>query len=341
MFSRFFINKIIEKETPILNTKRCINNLQKRQHCNLCIKCCPQKALVIDNKIILDKSKCDNCSICSNVCPTGAWIPNIKKVEKNYYKICKLEDVSIGCSEEKYNADINVECIAELPWDFLAYIALENKVILSIRNCKSCKLENLIQEVNKNIKRLKNFLGEEKFNDNIVLVEDEGELPVKQVSRRELFMMLGDESKRLLSNAVPIDLLENKNGRIYRSALLNKINKNNIKDNFTWCGVSVNHNCYGCGICEKLCPNMAIKIKVDTKGNQMFNHDYTKCTHCGICTSICIEKAITLVNRKSNDLLTNDVFKIKSLFCSVCNDPIKEDDYGICIICKNKRKSRY
>ena len=341
IFSKFLINKIIENETPTFNKGKCINNIQKRRFCDLCKTCCPNEAIAIDQGVILNKEKCNNCSICSNVCPTGAFIPTIKTIERKYNKISRLDDVSIGCKKEEYEADINVECIAELPWDFLAYIALDNKVILSIRNCQSCKLENLKNQVNSNLDKLKMFLGKEKFEKNVILFENDGKLPIKEVSRRELLFMVGEESKRFMSSMVPIELLENKNGRIYRSLLINKIKEKNIKEKFTWCGLTVNKDCYGCGICEKLCPNMAINIQMNSDGVREFRHDYTKCTHCKLCVSVCIDKAITAINRESNNVNERDVFHIKSYSCSVCNDAIKEEDNGICVVCKNKRKSRY
>lgn len=344
-FSKYMINKIASNETPSLNKKRCINKMQKRIKCDTCIKCCPKNAIISENEIKINKEECNNCSICANVCPTGTMVPLLSVVEKQYNNISRLDNLSIGCSEEKDNADYNVECLMELPWDFLAYIALENKLTLSLRNCKSCKHENLRDEVYKNLEKLKVFLGEDKFNKNVYIIEDDSEIPIKEISRRDLLKMFGEESKRMMTAVIPVDFEKNKNGRIYRSILLKKIsdieNKENKKETYTWCGLDVNDKCWGCGMCQRLCPNAAIKISENSEGIRVFEHNYTKCTHCNLCKTICVDKAITTVLRERNDINEKDKWEVLSLSCSVCKDPIQEDDKGMCIICKRENESRY
>lgn len=52
--------------------------------------------------------------------------------------------------------------------------------------------------------------------------------------------------------------------------------------------------CIGCGICEKICPEMAIKMieNKDKKQKPKINYDY--CKGCGLCEKECPTKAIKM-----------------------------------------------
>jgi ferredoxin len=49
--------------------------------------------------------------------------------------------------------------------------------------------------------------------------------------------------------------------------------------------------CIKCKICEKNCPEGAIKVVADAKGSIAII-DYEKCTNCGVCVEKCPTKAI-------------------------------------------------
>lgn len=51
--------------------------------------------------------------------------------------------------------------------------------------------------------------------------------------------------------------------------------------------LACSNGCIGCKICEKKCPNGAIKVD-----NFHASIDYSKCTSCGLCKSACPVKAI-------------------------------------------------
>ena len=51
--------------------------------------------------------------------------------------------------------------------------------------------------------------------------------------------------------------------------------------------VNNKYNCTGCGCCEKLCPNSAIKMKEDEKGFLYPEIINKYCTNCGICKKNC------------------------------------------------------
>lgn len=51
--------------------------------------------------------------------------------------------------------------------------------------------------------------------------------------------------------------------------------------------LACSNGCIGCKICEKKCPNDAIKVE-----NNHASVDYEKCMGCGVCKSVCPVKAI-------------------------------------------------
>ncbi|MBQ7701957.1 MAG: 4Fe-4S binding protein [Candidatus Methanomethylophilaceae archaeon] len=52
---------------PIINECDCYR-------CGACISECPQNAIRMDERIIIDNSLCIECGECAEICPTGAII---------------------------------------------------------------------------------------------------------------------------------------------------------------------------------------------------------------------------------------------------------------------------
>lgn len=339
MFNRFIsgyvINKLTEEVKPKVNNKRCLNRLQKRQECRLCISSCNKEAIKINNGIEIDGDKCDNCTICSVVCKTGAIIPRREVVEKQCSIISGHDNLLVGCINSNEVLDLNVDSLDRLPWELLAYIAVNKKCYLLMNSCEVCtniRCKNIFKET---LERLKIFLGKDIYHSQIIFIKDPKKIPKKEMSRRDFFKFLGGESKKMFGDIIPIDFEENRNPRIYRSLLLEKLKESDKK--YCWNSININENCYGCGLCEKLCPQKAINIDKNENDERFIVHDFRKCTHCGLCTLICLNKSIELVD---SEKFIDDVFikKVKSISCSICGDPIEDNDNGTCIVCKQKRR---
>ena len=79
--------------------------------------------------------------------------------------------------------------------------------------------------------------------------------------------------------------------------------------------------CIGCGLCEKICPTGAIKLKEETlklnvngkviekKVRRIHSLDLTKCIFCGQCVDICPVKIIKFT--KEYELASSDIEKLK------------------------------
>jgi pyruvate ferredoxin oxidoreductase delta subunit len=55
--------------------------------------------------------------------------------------------------------------------------------------------------------------------------------------------------------------------------------------------VYIYEKCTKCGICEIVCPDMAVKPREDG----FFEYDYDYCKGCGVCANECPAKAIEMI----------------------------------------------
>lgn len=342
--SSYVIKKISDQKTPKLNKKKCINSVQRRQKCNLCEEYCTKKAISLEGEVTINKDVCSNCNICVSICPTGTMVPTFEVLEAQYNMITKYDDISIGCNKEE-DAYFKVECLAVLPWELLAYICLDNKIKLVNRSCESCNNSNLSKAFDNTLDKLKSFLGEELYKEKVVFINNNIKIEAKEYTRRDLFKMWKNESKRIATNIVPIKFEENKNYRIYRSLLVKKVQ--NIKgqidssNNYKWPVLEISDSCWGCGVCAKICPQRAIEIKNEKDKTRKFTHNYTRCTHCGLCKTVCLDKAITTVIKEKNIEEIVSVYNVSSSVCVSCNDPIKPGKKDKCIVCFREESSKW
>ena len=65
--------------------------------------------------------------------------------------------------------------------------------------------------------------------------------------------------------------------------------------------VSINKNCYGCGVCAVACPMQAIKMQFNKEGFSSPNVDDRICIDCGLCLTSCSFSNEGLVNN-TNEL---------------------------------------
>lgn len=338
LLSRYMIEKITTQPIPSMLKRKCINELQKKQSCQTCATLCPHEAIELSQKPVIKKESCQGCGICSSVCKTGTWVQPLEVVQKQYHAIAKEHDVVISCQLEEESTDLLVECLATLPWEFFAYITLDKKVTLLMSQCESCQKKELCLHLNQTLEQLESFLGTELYHEKVRVLKTKQSVSQPTYSRRELLMLWTEESKKMMTEVVPVKFEANQNARIYRSLLLQKLKKMNSTAK-AWGVKQVSEACYGCGICEVICPQKAIEMVESEASSKRFRHHFTRCTNCGLCETVCLEQALSQTMIKS-DLEVTYVDSSMTLHqCVVCQDPIPLSEGEICVICQREALS--
>lgn len=288
---------------PSFTSERCINRRQRRYSCSRCAEVCPHGVFPLESGASLDWKRCTDCSLCVAVCPTRAFVPS-EPTRRAYAEAAALGGaVRITCRREEMRGDLCVDCLAAVPWEFLAALALRTELILSVRPCVSCRQER-IELLQAGLDSLREFLGEERFRERVRLVREGEEIPPRQeaeaeertVTRRELFSGLRkDLMKRLVRTAekrLPFLAGEDGSGLEYRRLLSEtvKSGQSAVREDPPRYGVRLprfNTACFGCGICERLCPHKALSIVREESGKRLISVEPYRCSGCSLCVRLC------------------------------------------------------
>ena len=314
-----------EKRKPFVNFDHCSNRLQRRFPCTICIDGCPSDAISQDKTVKIDENKCIGCYLCSGACPTGCISTQPSFIKNNQ----ATQHLVISC--EPGDDRLLVPCLASLPWTAYAYYSYHHPICLDLTNCQQC-LTNSKPVIVEVTERLKTFWGEA-YEEKIKYNPDQFKQPV---SRRDFFSRF---SKPLKNAQVAIEAEEINTDfasrGLFRGLLLDNLNQ---EFEHGWITPKVEHICWGCQICEKVCPNKAVKLTTDKK----IIFDGLECTGCGVCSKICPEGAINGYTSQTIKAPHAKIsYPVNSKACTDCGRlirPTNEND--CCDTCLRIRKRR-
>lgn len=291
------------KSHPAFTPERCINRRQRRYPCARCAEICPHGVFPRESGEALDWERCTDCSLCVTACPTRALLPS-EPTRRAYADASALSGaIRVTCRREETLGELRADCLAAVPWELLAALALRTELVLCVRPCAACGQERkeLLQA---NLDSLRDFLGEERYRERVRLVREGEEIPPKReetteerlVTRRELFSgMRKDLTKRLFHAAekrLPFLVEEDGSGLEYRR-LLSEAVKAGLgagEKSPPRYGVRLprfNTACFGCGICERLCPHKALSIDREESGKRLISIEPYRCSGCSLCVELC------------------------------------------------------
>ena len=376
-------------ERPIFSSARCINRCQRKTTCTICYDLCPGKVFSMDPKEPLHWDQCTNCGLCVSACPSRCFTPD-KSLQKQYTENLDLSaPISFACFHENTPCTRRVECMAGIPWELIATLALYTHVVFYVGACSRCSHPKRVTCLRDNLKLVQDFLGAEHFAQRVhIMGQGRFELPKedKAISRRDLFggmgLSIGKTAARQILDMVPFlhEEEDADNSMAYRQLLadtVTKIRANTQKAQeeakkaqeeaqataeaakndpsvevpavpaipaMPTFGVHLPKflkSCFGCNICERICPHKALEVGPLKDGKRTIYITPSRCTACGICSNICIHGGMSGTHLVQVPHLNRlPLVRVDSEGCSKCGMSIKPGTSvnGMCIVCARKKR---
>lgn len=238
----------------------CLNTVQRKSPCDACTQACPKGISIHAKKV--NWSGCTNCNLCITACPTEA----LHESSASFKGVLSLFDspddyVVIGCGSCADRVDVRVSCLAAVPWEVVAALALSKRVVLKVGPCKACPDRALHDRVGGLFKQLKFFFGKQEFRRRVFPKAPEGGRPSEGYAKRRAFAEAASVAREgaanLLSDRVP-DVSH------YRALLLDVLESipEAERPEVHWRTLVEDGDCHACEICSKMCPHHAISLLV-------------------------------------------------------------------------------
>lgn len=369
------INETIRSATrenphPLLDAAACLNRKQNKFTCTVCTDICPEQVFSLNANEKPKWEKCMDCSLCLSACPSRCFTPSDAMQSTLTEEIHMDERVLFACEQEAELCERKVHCLGSLPWEMLAVLALTSGLALVDGYCAACSKTRERELLQANLAQLEQFLGEERFRERVQLLgsaaEDNAAPPEeKQLSRRALFSGAKKNLKKSLYKAAAQRLpqLEAKERdgiqfrRLLSSAVLREremVRKAQAEaeteaeqpqlPRFAVSLPAYQPACYGCSICERVCPQNAISIQAEESGTRLIYITPWKCTGCGLCAEICPWEGLAGIKPVSVPYLEQlPLTRVASMVCAECGVAVRPGTVPpLCPSCnlKAKRKKR-
>ena len=266
---------------PLRNMAGCIHRGQVKNPCNACRDICP--AGVYSGKLSRDAdfSACINCGLCVSACPARCIAPSAQNAAA-YLRVLELDEDQLILSERDTGpaAHLQVPALAGLPWEYLALLGMEHRVVLLEKTSTPADQKALWE---KTLVRLVLFFGTEGYQSRFTRCTGQDTGPAATMDRRQLFTRT---RQRLQSSVMPKISAD---GLVFRALLDEKMRRHPGRYGFPL--PMPGAGCTGCGVCALLCPQKALTV---TKNQQGFAVTVQPllCNGCGLCQKACIERAI-------------------------------------------------
>lgn len=290
-------------EHPGFSAEGCLNRRQRRYPCTVCAEQCPAGVFSLKAGEQVRWDRCTDCEVCLAACPARCFTPSPSALRLWREGAQPGRSFSLSCLKESALTDRTVRCLAGVPWELLALYALEAPVTLYAGGCAACEHTDWAKRVEATLHALRDFLGEALFAERVRLAapgetpaEDRPE-PEREVTRREMFAgvktKLVQSAGRAALKRLPLPGETDGDGLRYRRALAEAVLRRREDSPAgsppRW-GLTLPRfttGCYGCGVCEKLCPHKALAIGPEQDGRRMIYITPFLCTGCGLCVKAC------------------------------------------------------
>ena len=354
---------------PVLLPDTCLNRKQNKYTCTVCEEACPEKILTRELTGELKWYRCTDCGLCVSACPSRCFIPSAQMRRILTDETHPGEAVVIACDREEELLKRKVVCLAGIPWELLAILTFYGDVVLYTKNCVNCEKETWHARLQDHLEKLKSFLGGKVFEERVHLVtsgswKTEKPEEEKEMTRREIFSKTGKSLKKTTYQAVleRFPQLEDpeKDPLQYRRILSQVILKERERlmndhdasgksdgtgsclPEYTVPLPAYNVSCFGCSICERICPQKAIDVKAEEGGTRLIRITPWKCTACGLCVRICPHGGLNGLRETTVPYLeTLPLVRVPSGSCEKCGAAIRPGSTpALCAVCAAQSRKK-
>ena len=344
------VKGLTEEDYPSFIKPSCLNSRQRKFPCRVCVEVCPTGALTKPSGEEARLDLCIGCGLCVVNCPAAAISPSYQDFKQVLRLITtRRSSRMLSCEKSDSDSDYAPWCLGSIPWELLASLALSGEVLIERARCGDCERSAHLKQFTHALAHARDFLGGAFFDARVTLLAVGDALPPVDLTRREALRSLSMGARMGVGAILP-DTQKLDNSPLFLRRLLHRQVRSSLEnaafpEAYSWITPQVDGEvCWGCGICERVCPHQALKVYLAKEEDQRYLLHYPdRCTQCGLCQSICPDKAITGYTKS---LLPAHVkffiTPVLTTHCAGCGGPLRPVEAGsLCLRCKARQKKRW
>jgi ferredoxin len=242
--------------------------------------------------------------------------------------------IYISCRKRNGRGDINIYCLASLPWELYVALVLNKVAVVSLSLCEHCEH---CERVTALFHKIRETMGNAFYREHFLFSEADADARI--LSRRA---MIGNLKRKgvLTAGQIFFDTVSNESDTLFfRKQLIKKLlSLQNENIGCSWLTPVIRNNCWGCGLCASKCPNRAMTL-VETGSRSQLVHIPWRCTRCGLCEQCCPERSIEgwSLLEMSTLYLQKIPVNIEFKYCPECQKAVRPVNGGyFCYYCGNK-----
>lgn len=298
---------------PELAADRCLRGRYPRSGCRRCADACPAGAIALHPHGLIVEPSCVGCEACLPACPSEALAlaPEVREARRRRLQGGE-ETVTFTCLRHgaRARATVAMGCLAGLSLaDLLAPLAAgTHRVCLLRSDCDGCVLRGGMDRYRSTLLQARHLLRTLGLSGD--LLEEVGSVPtgsteeVATLGRRELFGRVRRQVAGAASFLLPAAEGGSpgvKAGESQRELLLAALRTlagesdcGGLPDGFPAARLTVAPTCFGCNVCESLCPTAAVRREVQADDAVRLLFTPARCVACGVCAQACLAQAVAL-----------------------------------------------
>jgi len=295
---------------PVVQAERCLRRRTSATPCLACATACPASAVTLAPTGITLGEGCVGCEACVTACPTGALVPPPEVASQRRERLdATSEVVRFTCVRQpgQKAATATFGCLAGLPLTTLLAPLTQPTCRVEVERggCAGCSLAATGAAFDTTLEQARALLAAfdisparirevEHFSRE---VRAQGEV----VGRRELFLRLRAGASHAVAalreeegdGEAAVGVAEPQLAAVLRG-LGTPAAGATLPAGLHAGVVRASEACFGCNVCETLCPTAALRRAVEGSVTRLL-FTPARCTGCGACAEACHASALTVI----------------------------------------------